>query len=74
MKKLIWIAAVAALATSCGSTKDSSGSSGSSSGSMKQVDTNLMSQDDADAQAAKSITSNNADAELEKLTREIGGG
>jgi hypothetical protein len=34
----------------------------------------LMSQDEADAKAAKAITKENADAELEKLKKELSGG
>ena len=34
----------------------------------------LMSQDEADAQANQSINQVNADAELEKLKKELGGG
>ena len=34
----------------------------------------VMSQDEADAQAAKAIQKENADAELEKLKKELAGG
>jgi hypothetical protein len=72
MKNLGLILTLAALPLSCGSP--TSPSSTPSSSTSKTIDANVLSQDEADAHAASSINEKNADAELEKLKREINGG
>ena len=74
MKNLGLILTLAAMPLSCGSPTSPSPASTPSHNTSKTVDANVLSQDEADAHAASSINEKNADAELEKLKREINGG